>query len=67
MGNKKKTSRTKLLARIVRVNNTSLDPHNKTGVVMDDDYLHNGVICCRVIIAGKVYCIEADDLQVVPV
>lgn len=66
MTNKKKST-DKLIAKIVKVKNRDLPSYNKTGVVMDDDTLHNGVICCRVIIGDGVHYIEADDLQIVPV
>lgn len=64
---KKKNPQKKLLATWVKVTNRDLPTYNKTGVVMDDDFLHNGVICCRVIINKDVHCIEAQYLQPITV
>lgn len=61
-----KTKRT-YLAQWVRIDQPN-SPHYKTcGVVMDEEYLHNGVMCCRVIVGKDAVPVEAQYLTLIQV
>jgi|APGre2960657423_1045063.scaffolds.fasta_scaffold654422_1 hypothetical protein len=55
----------KYLAQWVKINQPTMSHHGKCGVVMDEDYLYNGVICCRVIIGPEVIPVEAEYLKLI--
>jgi hypothetical protein len=61
-----KTKR-KYLAQWVKIDQ-SASPHNKKcGVVMDEEYLHNSVMCCRVIVGPEVIPVESQYLKLIQV
>ena len=47
-----KTKR-KYLAQWVRIDKTNSPYYRKCGVVMDEEHLHNGVMCCKIILGGS--------------
>lgn len=53
----------KYLAQWVQVMNSCAQHSGKIGVVMDEEYLHNGVLCCRIIIEKGIIAVEAHHLK----
>lgn len=61
-----KTKR-KYLAQWVQINLETSAYYKKCGVVMDEEYLHNGLICCLVILGKDVVPIESQYLKLIQV
>ena len=59
-----KTKR-KFLARLVLINDQDSLFYKKIGVVMDEDFHYNGVICCRVIVDKDVIIIDPYNLKII--
>lgn len=59
-----KTKR-KFLAEWVQIIDPNSPHFKKCGVIMDDDYLHNGVVCFRVISGPDVITIEPQHLKLI--
>lgn len=53
------------LANWVQVTDPSSDYYKKVGVVMDEEYLHNGVLCCRIILQKEVIAVEPRFLKII--
>jgi hypothetical protein len=61
-----KTKR-KYLARWVQILDNNSSFYKKAGVVMDEEYLHNGIMCCRIILDEEIVAVEAQYLKVLEV
>lgn len=43
-------------------------PHDgKAGVVMDEEFLYNGILCCRIIVGKEVIAAESRHLKKIQV
>ena len=56
----------KYLARWVKILDENSPYYKKDGVVMDEEYVHNGVMCCRIILQKEVVAIESRFLKIIP-
>lgn len=63
---KMKTKR-KYLAQWVQIVDPDSTHYKKCGVVMDEEYIHNGIMRCRVIIGKDVVPVEAQHLILIQV
>ena len=61
-----KTKR-KYLALWVKIDQPASPHHKKCGVVIDEECLHNGVMCCRVIVGHEVIPVESQYLKLIQV
>jgi len=62
-----KMNQRKYLAQWVQVVGSNSQDEGRVGVVMDEGYLHNGVLCCRVIVGKDVIAVEARCLKKIQV
>ena len=58
-----KTKR-KYLARWVQILDQDSLFYKKAGVVMDEEYVRNGVMCCRIILGKDIVAIESQYLKI---
>jgi|688.fasta_scaffold850277_2 hypothetical protein len=65
--NMKNDQKRKYLAKWVQILQLDSEFYRKTGVVMDEEYLHNGVMCCRVIVGPNVVPVESQYLKLIQV
>jgi len=61
-----KTKR-KYLAQWVQIVDPDSIHYKRCGVVMDEEYLHNGIMCCRVICGPDMISIESRHLKLIQV
>ena len=57
----------KYLAQWVKIINEDSPHYKKCGVVMDEEYLYNGVMCCRIILQKEVVAVEPRFLKIIHV
>lgn len=57
----------KYLAQWVQVSNSGTQHEGKVGVVMDEEFLHNGIMCCRLIVGKEVIAVESRHLKKIQV
>lgn len=57
----------KYLAQWVQVVGSDSSNDGKVGVVMDEEYLHNGVLCCRIIVGKDTIAVESRYLKKIQV
>jgi hypothetical protein len=57
----------KYLAQWVQVLNSNTSHDGKVGVVMDEEYLHNGIMCCRIVCSKENIAVESRYLKKVQV
>ena len=60
-------SNRKYLAQWVQVVSSDSPHSGKVGVVMDEEFLHNGVMCCRIIVGDEAVAAESRHLKKIQV
>ncbi len=61
------STKRKYLSRWVKINKPDSIHHKKCGVVMDEEYIYNGTMCCRVIMESTIIPIEFQYLMLIQV